>query len=196
MTLKLRLAVAFIILGLMGCEHARMTFSGFPDTKYHQTLQTMTKYERLYGLDKALYETYITYMSPELADQYVEEYAKVFALNDLKKQAMLDEAHANQAKYDDFLVVHYASERDNITLSVRDPANVVWKFYLRTSDDNNGLIEASDINNVALGTQKKYFYPHINEWSKLYRVRFLKTSSPEKRFVMKGPIRELTFNWK
>lgn len=196
MTLKLRLALAFLVLTLAGCEHSRIAFGGFPDTKYHHALQAQTKYQRLYGLDKALYETYVTYVTQELAESYIEEYAKIYGLNDVKKQAMIDEARLNQSKYDEFMVAHYASEGDNITLTNQDPSRVVWKFYLLTSDDNNGLIEATEINNVALGTQRKYFYPHLTDWSKLYRIRFPKNSLTEKKLVMKGPVRELKFEWK
>jgi len=185
-----------LLIGLTGCEHSRLTFGGWPETKYHTMLQSLTRHERLYGLDKALYETYVTYMTPELVENYVEEYAKIFSLNDFKKEEMRKEMLSNLEKYDEFMVVHYASENDNIRLNNQDPARVVWKLYLRTNEQDNGLIEAVDIDNVQLGTQKKYFYPHLNEWSRLYRVRFPKTSLAEKTLVMKGTVRELVFNWK
>ena len=135
-------------------------------------------------------------MTPELADSYVDEYAKIFSLNDVKKEEMRKEIHANLDKYDEFMVVHYASENDNMRLNNQDPDRVVWKLYLKTDNTNNGLIEAVDIDNMQLGTQKKYFYPHLNEWSRLYRVRFPKTSTQGKTLIMKGTVRELTFNWK
>lgn len=193
---KILALFALLLVSLMGCEHSRLTFGGWPDTKYHNLLQSLTKHERLYGLDKALYEDYVTYVTPELSENYVEEYSKIFSLNDFKKEEMLKEARANLEKYDEFIVIHYASENDNLVLTNQDPARMVWKLYLRTSADNNGLIEATSIDNVQLGTQRKYFYPHLNEWSRLYRVRFPKTSLPEKTLVMKGTVRELTFTWK
>lgn len=187
---------ALLLVGLVACEHSRLTFGGWPDTKYHNLLQSLTKHERLYGLDKTLYEDYITYVTPELSDNYVEEYAKIFSLNDFKKEEMLKESRANLEKYEEFIVIHYASENDNLVLNNQDPARVVWKLYMRTNPGDNGLIEATSIDNVQLGTQRKYFYPHLNEWSRLYRVRFPKTSLPEKTLVMKGTVRELTFTWK
>jgi hypothetical protein len=196
MTLKIRLLLALLVFGLLGCEHSRITFGGWPETKYHKTLQTQTRHERLYGLDKALYETYISYVTPELANRYVDEYARIFSLNDFKKEEMLAEARANQEKYDEFMVVHYASENDNIRLSNKDPSSIVWKFFLKTDGSNNGMVEATEINNIQLGTQKRYFYPHLNEWSRLYRVRFPKTATNGKVLVMKGTVRELTFVWK
>jgi hypothetical protein len=196
MTFNIRLLFAFLVLGLMGCEHSRITFGGWPETKYHQTLQSQTKHERLYGLDKALYETYISYVTPELSAQYVEEYARIFSLNDFKKEEMHAKARADLEKHDEFMVVHYASEIDNIRLNNQDPKTVVWKFFLKTDGTNNGMVEATEINNVQLGTQRKYFYPHMNEWSRLYRVRFPKTATTEKVLVMKGTVRELTFIWK
>ncbi len=195
MRLKLT-AFLFLFISLIGCEHSRLTFGGWPETKYHNLLQSLTRHQRLYGLDKALYETYVTYMTPELADSYVDEYAKIFSLNDVKKEEMRKEIHANLDKYDEFMVVHYASENDNMRLNNQDPDRVVWKLYLKTDNTNNGLIEAVDIDNMQLGTQKKYFYPHLNEWSRLYRVRFPKTSTQGKTLIMKGTVRELTFNWK
>ena len=194
MRLKLT-AFLFLFISLIGCEHSRLTFGGWPETKYHNLLQSLTRHQRLYGLDKALYETYVTYMTPELADSYVDEYAKIFSLNDVKKEEMRKEIHANLDKYDEFMVVHYASENDNMRLNNQDPDRVVWKLYLKTDNTNNGLIEAVDIDNMQLGTQKKYFYPHLNEWSRLYRVRFPKTSTQGKTLIMKGTVRELTFNW-
>ncbi len=196
--MKSKFLVLFTLLltGLMGCEHSRLTFGGWPDTKYHNMLQSQTKYERLYGLDKALYETYITYVTPELAESYVEEYSKLFSLNNFKKEEMLKEARDSQDKYDEFMIVHYASDRDSLVLNNQEPDTVVWKLYLRTNDQDNGLIEATSINNVHLGVQKKHFYPHLNEWSRFFRVRFPKTSLPEKTLVMKGIVRELTFTWK
>jgi hypothetical protein len=193
---KFLLFFTFLLISLTGCEHSRLTFGGLPDTKYHTLLQSLTRHERLYGLDKTLYETYITYVTPELAESYVEEYAKIFSLDDFKKEEMLKEARTNLEKYEEFMVVHYASENDNLVLTNHDPDKIVWKLFLRTDDQNNGLIEATEINNIHLGTQKKYFYPHLNQWSRLFRVRFPKTSLPEKTLVMKGTVRELTFNWK
>ncbi|MEZ4845458.1 MAG: hypothetical protein R2877_00345 [Bdellovibrionota bacterium] len=180
----------------MSCEHSRITFGGWPDTPYHKTLQSQTKYERLYGLDKALYETYITYVTPQLAEEYVNEYARIFSLNDFKKETMMAERKADLEKYDEFMVVHYASENDNIRLNNQDPKTVVWKFFLKTDDTSNGMVEAVEINNTQLGTQRKYFYPHMNEWARLYRVRFPKTATVGKTLVMKGTVRELTFVWK
>lgn len=196
MTLKIRLVLAFLMLGLIGCEHSRVTFGGEPETKYHQLLHSQTRYERLYGLDKALYETYVTYMTPELAEEYVNEYARIFSLNDFKKEGMLAEMRANQAKYDEFMVAHYASENDNIRLNNQDPKTIVWKFFLKTNDTANGMVEAVEINNTPVGTQLRYFYPHLSQWARLYRVRFPKTETVGKTMVMKGTVRELTFVWK
>lgn len=182
------------MITLSSCEYARVGAGGTPETEYHKTLQSLTKYERLFGLDKTLYETYITYYSPELSQQYVNEYAKIYSLPDAQKNTMLN-AEANDAnQYDVFMIGHYASENDNQRLNTTDPQKIVWRFYLKNADGTQ--VESLEIKPVTLGTQMNYFYPYLNAWSRLYRVKFPKTQSSTKNLVMKGPIRELTFVWK
>lgn len=195
--MKLR-ACALLLLSLItlsSCEYSRVSMGGAPDTEYHRTLQSLTKYERLFGLDKTLYETYITYYSPELAQLYVSEYAKIYSIPDAQKNTMMN-AEANDAnQYDVFLIGHYASENDNQRLNTTDPQKVVWRFYLQSSDDGS-MVESLDIKPMTLGTQANYFYPYLNAWSRMYRVKFPKVNSTTKKLVMKGPIRELKFVWK
>jgi hypothetical protein len=189
--------IFLLTLAFAGCEYSRLALNGSPDTQYHRTLQSLTHHQRLYGLDKDLYETSITYVNEALAHEYVTEYAKIFSLTDEKKATMMQEKHNDEAKYDDFMVAHYASESDNQKLNTKDPEKMVWKFFLRTNQsDATTLIEPLEISPVKLGTQKSYFYPHLNGWNELYRVRFPKTQSASKTIIMKGPIRELTFVWK
>lgn len=196
MKLRTWAVISILMLGLTACEYSRVSMGGAPDTQYHQTLQSQTKYERLFGLDKTLYETYITYYNPELAQQYVNEYAKIYSISDAQKTQMMDEEAGNAAKYDEFMIGHYASDNDNQRLNTTDPKKIVWKFLLQTSDDSTSLVEAVEIKPITLGTQMYYFYPYLNAWSRLYRVKFPKSQSPIKKLVMKGPIRELTFVWK
>lgn len=183
-----------ILTSLASCEHSRMVFSGEPDTEYHKVLRTQTQYQKLFALDEVLYQTYVTQISPELSEKYVEEYAKVFSLSEADKNKMLEEARSDNQKYDDFMVAHYASAFDSQTLNKTRPDEIVWKFFLES--DGGQLSEALEITPSKLNTQKNYFYPHLNGWTKLFRVRFAKNSSTNKKLLMKGPIRELTFSWK
>lgn len=186
--------VTCLLFGFTGCEHSRLAFSGSPATPYHRTLQTQTKYQKLFGLEKVLYETYITYKNEKLSEQYVNEYAKIFTLPEEKKSEMLVQEKTNLEKYDEFLVAHYASELDNRTLNENRPDNIVWKFFLVAEDGSKS--EPLEITPVVMGTQRTHFYPHLDGWNKLFRIRFAKNASVTKKFIMTGTIRELTFTWK
>lgn len=178
---------------LQSCEYPQMTAAGMPDTQYHKTLQTQTKYQRLYGLDKTLYDTYITHYNPELAQLYVQEYEKIFSPSEVQKKVILSD-QADATTYDEFMVGHFASDNDNQRLNTTDQQRVIWKFFLKA--DDGSMVEATNITPITLGPQLEYFYPFLNAWSRLYRIRFPKNNSATKTLVMKGPIRELTFVWK
>lgn len=183
-----------LCMSLVSCEHSRLAFSGDPATEYHKTLRSLTQYQRLFGLDKALYETYVTYINTDLSQKYVDEYVRVFSVQEDQKNIMTKEALDDQQKYDDFMVAHFASDMDNQNLNKNSHDTMVWKFFLQSADGT--MVEANSITPIKLGTQRSYFYPHLNGWNRLYRIRFPKNSSNEKKFIMKGTVRELTFTWK
>lgn len=194
MKIRSFIASALLLVGLTSCEHSRLVFNGDPDTQYHKTLRMQTQYQKLFALDEVLYQTYVTYMSAELSEQYIDEYAKIFSLSDAEKIKMHEDDRADHQKYDDFMVAHYASASDNQALNKNLPDQIVWKFFLES--DGNELAQPIEITPIKLGTQKNYFYPHLNGWNKLFRIRFAKNSSTTKKLLMKGPVRELTFMWK
>ena len=178
----------------MSCEHSRLTFGGDPDTAYHKLLRSQTQYQKLFALNKTPYETYVTYITPELSDLYAEEYARVFSLSAGEKEELLAKTQEDQSKYEEFMVAHYASEKDSQDLTKKRADKIVWKFFLASSENSENWVEATDISKVTLGTQRTYFYPHVNGWNQLYKIRFPKVSE-KSRLVMKGPIREVTFQW-
>lgn len=189
-----RILVLGLLVSSFGCEHSRLAFSGAPATAYHRTLQSQTQYQKLFGLEKVLYETYITYKNAKLVEDYVNEYAKIFTLTEEKKSEMLAQQQSDQEKYDEFIVAHYASELDNRTLNENRPDNIVWKFFLVAEDGSK--TEPLEVTPIVMGTQRIHFYPHLDGWNKLFRIRFTKNSSSTKKLVMTGTIRELTFTWK
>jgi hypothetical protein len=179
---------------LVGCEHPRVTFDGRPQTPYHKLLAKQTKYKRMYGLEKVIYQTHASYFTPELARLYVEEYADIYRFSDQERQAMHQEWEEKLEEYDVFMVSHFASDVDYDDLNEHAPGKKIWSLRLEDQDES---IRPALIDKRTINAQERHFFPHTSDgFEKLYEIRFRKSTMPTKIFSMNSPAKLVTFTWK
>ena len=181
---------------LLSCEHARLTFAGAPDTPYHKKLYKLTQYQKFFGLEKTLFETSVTYMTPDLNEAYLDRYQKQFSPTPDEFNRIALEMQNELAMFEIFYVAHYASDDDNQSLAETRDYKKVWNFLLQTSRD--GLLLSSDrITPMPLTTQARYFFPQLDGWNRFYKITFPKQADTGyRKLVMKGIVKELQFEWK
>lgn len=180
------------LLALSSCTYKDVELLGRPDTPYHDLQAKMSKSGKVYGLENVLFDTDVTYFSKELRELYVEEYAKTYDLNEIEKEELYTKMMEEVAEYDDFYILHFASQQGYQTLTERSPHRKVWVFRL---EDQGANLRPEQIQALTLNDQRRYFYPGADGFQRLYRVRFRKTTLPTKNFTMQSPARTLEFSW-
>lgn len=186
---------AFVLLTLALCACSRnMNAGGEFSSPYHKAARGLTREKKLYGIEKVYYKTSIVYRSCELRRAYVEEYASAYKLDEGKKAAMHEREAAECAKYDDFVVAHFASETATRKL---DTTVGVWKITLHSG---GGAPAVEPLSVVALPGEPpviRYFYPFTTPWSKNYVVRFPRQAdATDLSLRLDGVEDNLAFVWK
>jgi len=165
---------------------------GSPSTPFHHLENKLTKHKKVYGLEKVMFDTHVTYFTPELRELYVDEYANIFDLSEPEKEAMLAQEIKDAQEYDDFYIAHFASERGYQNINEQSETKRIWAIRL---DDVGSELRPLSIEPLRRSEQQQYFFPHMDGFSKLYKVRFRKTTSQEKHLVMTSPARTIEFDW-
>lgn len=186
--------ISILSLGqITGCEQARVTFNGTPKTPYHKLLAEQTQYKRMYGLENVIYQTHVSYFTPELARLYVQEYANVYRFSEQERQNMLQQWLEKVNEYDVFMISHFASDVDYDDLNEYAPGKKIWTMRL---EDVDSPIRPTLIVKKTINAQEKHFFPQTTRgFEKLYEVRFRKSTMATKTFSMKSPAKLITFVW-
>ncbi|MCB1197880.1 MAG: hypothetical protein KDK51_05860, partial [Deltaproteobacteria bacterium] len=148
---------------------------------------------KIYGLEKVIFDTRVVYFDHDLRLKYVDEYADLFRLSVAEKDALLQQELADDAAYDDFYIAHFSSERGYQNLQENVEDKKIWT--LRLVDDTSELRPLS-ITPLKRTNHQEYFFPIMDHFSKLYKVRFRKSTSTTKTLSMYSPARSTTFEWK
>lgn len=166
---------------------------GTPSTPYHKEQEKLTKRKKVYGLENVIFDTRVVYFSDDLRLKYVDEYAKTFDLSASEKDQMLNEQIEQAQQFDDFYIAHFASERGFQRIHEQVEDKKMWVLRL---EDAGSELRPIAIDPLKRTNHQEYFFPIMDEFSKLYKVRFRKSTDPVKVLSMNSPARSIKFEWK
>jgi hypothetical protein len=171
------------------------------DSQYSEIYQKWTQKNHFHRHMAETYMFDVTFFSPEFRQAYLREWVEKKQLpKDTQRELVAAELEKGE-KYFEFLFSWYISDASKMDLGEKTSQ---WTVYLINSRG-----ERAEIHNVEhLGKTTsidRYFFPHINRWNELYRLKFLKEvggkpflQNGENRFqlVFTGLEAEVKFEWK
>lgn len=187
------LLVGINLISLFGCEHRKVTIAGVPATPYHKTQNKMTQYKKMFGLEKVIYHTYVTYFSDQMRIEYVDEYAHVYKLSEDEKDLMMAEIIKEGQEFDMFFIAHFSSDIDYQAIQSQVENQKIWTLRLEEQNDD---IRPLRVESMRMTAQQVHFFPQLDGFTKMYRAVFRKTTQNTKTLRMSSPATELVFHWK
>lgn len=182
-----------LVLALSSCARKMNPGGGF-SSRYHQLLRSLTREQKLFGIEKVYYKTSVVHRTCDLRKAYVDEYSEAYHLRPEETKSMLDEELADCEKYDVFVVSHFASDHETQKL---DKIRGVWKVSLGPGKNRETTLDPSIVSSLP-GPRPViyYFYPFITPWSKNYVIKFPKMSDASRlTLYMDGVEHNVKFAW-
>jgi hypothetical protein len=115
----------------------------------------------------------VTYLSPEVRTARARRLGEWLGWTEQELQRHLDAEAAEAARYDDFVLAFYTSDRKSNDLDSRDS---VWRVAINLGDGTELVTHdelALDRNATIL-----HLYPYIGVFDTVYRVRFNRAPGP------------------
>ncbi len=168
--------IVFILsffLGASGCSIKSASHDA--DANYIKRLHDWTRSVKvLEGLSTRLYLS-ATYKTMDFRAAYVERYSAAYEVDEEARLKLLKKEEADAAMFDDFFVVAYTPRKEWNDLDKKDS---MWRLFLQ--DSAGRRIEPASISKVSrVAPLVKEFFPHLDEWSIAYEVRFLKSAAED-----------------
>ena len=168
-----------VALGFWGC--AGLGIIPNRSAEYSAALARATRGDQLYrGLETQL-DIQAVYRSAAFRKTYMDEYARVYSLNPATKEKYLAAELSQAAQSDEFILVVNSTLSETNDLQKADST---WRIYLLRNGTQLGAASVE-----RLRWKEEYmnrFYPLINPWSRIYRVRFV--IPPEQAGAPSGPL--------
>lgn len=166
--------------------------------RFYKASEDWSRHEKLYqGLDMAL-DAWVLYENLNVRKAFVEDYCKLYMIDEAKKEGMWTKELANNEKYIAFTVIISADYDEWADLLGE---NGMWKVYLSTG--KNTLLEPIEVKGESWSESLKRFYPSLSHWNKIFRIRFLKDElnlAPGRKdiflkLIFTGPLGRLELRW-
>lgn len=141
--------------------------------RYDKELKKWTQNTLHYYLHDIKFEIWSTYKSWPLRLAYMKEYSKKFKLSAQDQQKMYARELSDYNNKNEFFVTIFSYMKDMNDLSDDD----AWKLYLSLGNTSGNRLEPERIVEVDIDTNFKYFYPHINPWTRAFDVSFSRVVS-------------------
>lgn len=128
-----------------------------------------------------------TYKTMDFRAAYAGRYSAAYQADEEARLRLLEKEEEEALKFDDFLVVVYTPEKQWNDLDKKDS---IWRLFLE--DASGGKREPAFTTRLSSASPLvREFYPHLDEWSVAYEVRFLKQPRAEHGDEPKamGPVR-------
>jgi|GEM_PF-5247379 len=186
------LTLIMIGLYLCACAYSQVNWRGIPKTTYHMLQDDLTRTDKVYGLENVIYDLRIVYFTDDLRKAYIQEYAKMFELNSEDKAAFEKAQLEIQVKFDEFYVANFSSKKGYQNLNERKEEKQIWSISLASSE---GDVRPLLIEPIKRTEKMEYFFPIMDGFSKIYKLRFDKIPSPVKKLKMQSPSRTALFDW-
>jgi len=194
------LAVAIIFFLAIGCtrEVSVKRFVGweepYEDGNYPQAIEKFTREARIYrGLELELLAN-ATYKSSDFRRAYLQEYSRVYKLDEAQVQAVRQKETEAAQKVDEFMIATYVPDKQWDDFDRKNPS---WKIYLVQRDGSR--IQPVSIQKNKVDASMRHFFPYINPWKSMYTVQFPKLSagkeSPSMRLIVTGVRGNIEMEW-
>ncbi|MEK6531831.1 MAG: hypothetical protein AABZ23_04985 [Deltaproteobacteria bacterium] len=149
--------------------------SGDADEAYIKRLYDWTRSIKVFqDFSTRLYLS-ATYKTMDFRASYVERYSAAYQADEEARLKLLEKEEEEALKFDDFFVVVYTPEKQWNDLDKKDS---IWRLFL---EDASGVKSGpAFITRLSRASPlEREFYPHLDEWSVAYEVRFLKQPRAE-----------------
>ncbi len=136
---------------------------------YRGELRRATKKGQLYNTDymDADIIWHATYYSDRFREALEKRYVKMYRLTPEEEQRFHDEQEFERSKGIEFFISIY-TKKNYRDFSI-DPESF-WKVYLTTASGRE--VRPIEIEKIPPGPLENVLYPHLDRWSKAYRVTF------------------------
>ncbi|MFH1728293.1 MAG: hypothetical protein ABIA04_07735 [Pseudomonadota bacterium] len=147
-------------------------------SNYFSEFEKWTIEKKIYKNFKASLFITVTYLSWPYRKAYVKELAskKQMPLNDQAR--LIEDELSTVENYMEFFIVVYTHESNKSDFNKKES---MWSIFLVNSRGER--IDPIQIDMISFNTpMEKYFYPNIDRWSKVYKIRFENLLNNEKFF--------------
>lgn len=182
-----RLAAAVLIAA--AALHAEPAVAG-----YGQSLRQATRNGRIFNLETwdANLIWHATFFSDSFRPKFAEKHVAIHRMNALEAADAAAELGRRQAAGWDFFISFY-TKKDYKSFSI-EPSSF-WKIRLITQSGE--VLRPDSIDMIPITPYERVMYPHINRWSKAYRVTFPKVDlGDEFELTLHSVVGESTVTWK
>ena len=194
------LAIAIIFFLAIGCtrEVSVKRFVGWEEPyeggNYPQAIEKYTREARIYrGLELELLAN-ATYKSSDFRRAYLQEYSRVYKLDEAQVQAIRQKETEAAQNIDEFMIATYVPDKQWDDFDRKNPS---WKIYLVQCDGSR--IQPVAIQKNKVDASMRHFFPYINPWKSMYTVRFPKPSAgkenPSMRLIVTGLRGNIQMEW-
>ncbi|MFH1873598.1 MAG: hypothetical protein ABH859_00215 [Pseudomonadota bacterium] len=179
------LVVLILFTQLMGCART---------TKYSRSLSKSTQKGQLYNLQtwNADVIWYATFFSDKFRREYAKEFAQLNHLGPVESARWMAKQAELQDKYWEFYLTIY-TKKDFKEFSMNPES--FWQIDLTTK--GGATVEPTSIEQVSYKAADQIMFPHLNRWSRSYRVCFPKIALGEEVVLnLKSMVGKSTLSWK
>ena len=153
---------------------------------YKTSLKRWTETKKVYSDLNTGFVAHVTFKNLPYRIAYRNLYAYIYQISDKQLQEICENEVCLAEKYVEFVFALYTSDEKHNDLNMQ---NSIWKLYLSNNLDER--LQPFDIAPLKKTAIMQNFYPYVNTWTKVYRVRFLNKSlqSEELPFLREGVTR-------
>lgn len=201
--------IILICLFLFSCTSARnrddpndlLRVLSFKNSETERYFNGIYRTGNIYLNYKTVLIADVLYKDLDYRKQYVEEFSKVYFLDEQQKEEMIQKNDAQYKSQFEFLIFLYNG--NNKKTNIGKP-NSEWQIYLK--DLENDILSPISVKKLKKNVKEliylnKYLHP-IDRWSEVYRVVFPKLPTMKKinsksiHLIISGIRGKTTIEWK
>ncbi len=180
-----RIVLVVLISTLLGCAHT---------SNYSKSLNKATQKGHLYDLQTWNADVIwnATFFSDKFRREYAKEYTRLNHMGPVESARFMAKQAVVQDEYWEFYVTIYTKKHFK-DFSMRPDS--FWKIQLTTA--KGAVVEPTSIKLDSKDAEDIVMFPHLDRWSKSYRVIFPKVELGDKaQLTLKSMVGKSTLTWK
>lgn len=169
-------------------------FSSTASATYFTEIRKATRNHRVFSFTTwdANIIWHATFFSDHFRQVFIDRFIERKYLDDYEAEKFTREQQLRQGAGWDFFITMY-TKKDYKKFSIDEDS--FWKIHLTT--ESGQRVNPIEIEAVAITPYEKVMYPHIQRWSKAYRVTFPKADiGSEFELTLESIIGKSTLKWK